>query len=967
LAGLLLLAGALLPPVSLIERIQNYGYTPLTSAQPAHSHPDGLTVSVDAGAADGSFNVRLGALPRQDFVDGRAGSDWETARAALPAWATLKSPIYTVAARGPVPEQVLYTFAIPNEAEPYNRLDVLAWDGKDWSWLPSRIDPQSLTLVTDLGRVPAALAIVHAETAAAEPVMAADLAGGGAARPMRVADTSFLNVVAATGLQLGPNGTLDGEPVRPEATTPAFAVVRNYTDPAQPDSDSLFVLLGNPQMQIDHVAALLNRLEGSGYAGLVLDYRGVDPAQREGFTGLATLLAGELHSRGLQMAVVVEPAAAGDGAYQGGGYDWRALGAAADILEVALPADPLAYGPDGPVARLLDWAVGEVDRRKLQLGVSTLSVDWLGDDQYRLVGYADALAPLGEVVLAGEPDGTSTVEVHIGTPITVSLNTSATAPVFDEDAQTTRYSYVDAEGQVHTVWFGTARLLANRIRFVTGLNLRGVTTYDLLAEGSDRELVAGYGEVLAGVSAVAANAPELTWQVNDAAGALLLEATASFEQPDFSWQAPETPGAYVIEGKVSGGPGAELGAVRVEVAAGPTITPTDTLTPTPTYTATPKPTPTPCPPPFCTPTPTRTPTATRAPTNTPGPTNTAGPTNTRQAPPPPPPSSGGFLPGVQININGDYGRAMPLAAGLGVRYIKAQVRWAWMEGSPGAINWGHLDGVVNVAAANGLGVLASVLQAPDWNLSCADHGCAPADRQAAANFMGALAGRYCGRVIAIEVWNETNLDREWGPTPDPAAYTDLLRRAYAAIKGACSSTIVISGAPAPTGVHAPGGCCWDDFIYFSEMVNNGALSYMDCIGAHANANIIPPSWGSDQDPRGNHHSWTFRDTVTGYYNIGGGRRQICLTEFGIPTGDAHGGVPPGFEWAAQNSLDEQTAWVAEGFNMRHTLPIFRMITLWNLDFYPSCGGCVDQNSPYSILDGGFNPLPAYYALQNVLR
>jgi hypothetical protein len=309
---------------------------------------------------------------------------------------------------------------------------------------------------------------------------------------------------------------------------------------------------------------------------------------------------------------------------------------------------------------------------------------------------------------------------------------------------------------------------------------------------------------------------------------------------------------------------------------------------------------------------------------------------------------------------------MPLARGLGVRMVKIQMRWEWLEGNgPGQYDWGWSDDVVNAAQANGLQVIASVLQAPEWARSCGDAGCPPSNPQDAANFFGALAGRYCGRIGAIEVWNEQNLDREWGPSPDPNAYTNLLRLAYGAIKANCGATIVISGALSPTGVHVPGGCCWDDFIFFQTMVNNGALSYMDCIGAHANANIIPPSQGSEHDPRGNHHSWTFKDTVWGYYNIGGGRRQICLTEFGIPTGEGHGGVPPGFEWAAENSLQEQTDWLVEGFNLRFQWPIFRMITVWNLDFYPSAGGDVNQNSPYSILDGGYGPLPAYTALQSI--
>jgi hypothetical protein len=309
---------------------------------------------------------------------------------------------------------------------------------------------------------------------------------------------------------------------------------------------------------------------------------------------------------------------------------------------------------------------------------------------------------------------------------------------------------------------------------------------------------------------------------------------------------------------------------------------------------------------------------------------------------------------------------MPVARDLGVPYVKIQVRWEWIEGAgPGQRDWGWFDDVVNHAQANGLTVLASVLQAPAWARVCPDHGCPPGNPQDAANFFGALAGRYCGRVGAVEVWNEQNLDREWGPTPDPNGYVAMLRAVYGAVKANCGSTLVLSGALAPTGVHQPGGCCWDDFTYFTAMKNLGALSYMDCIGAHANANIIPPSLGSEHDPRGNHHSWTFKDTVWGYYNIAGGARRICLTEFGIATGEGHGGIPAGFEWAAANTLQEQSDWLVEGFNLRHQWNIFKMIIVWNLDFQPSCGGCVDQNAPYSILNSGYGGQPAFNALKAI--
>ncbi len=72
----------------------------------------------------------------------------------------------------------------------------------------------------------------------------------------------------------------------------------------------------------------------------------------------------------------------------------------------------------------------------------------------------------------------------------------------------------------------------------------------------------------------------------------------------------------------------------------------------------------------------------------------------------------------------------------------------------------------------------------------------PADPQTYANFVGGMAGQFCGTSLkAIEVWNEQNLHYEWGNKPlDPAEYMNLLKPAYASIKAACPEMLVISGA-----------------------------------------------------------------------------------------------------------------------------------------------------------------------------
>jgi uncharacterized protein YraI len=139
----------------------------------------------------------------------------------------------------------------------------------------------------------------------------------------------------------------------------------------------------------------------------------------------------------------------------------------------------------------------------------------------------------------------------------------------------------------------------------------------------------------------------------------------------------------------------------------------------------------------------------------------------------PPPSGGGpgFGYGVQAHMvhNGQEGQVMAMTAGLGFGWVKQQIEWKVFESSPGGIDFGSSDPLVNAANGAGINLLFSVVNAPAWAREAGHDpnvGGPPQDPQTYANFVGALAGKYCGSAVkAIEVWNEQNLHYEWGNKP----------------------------------------------------------------------------------------------------------------------------------------------------------------------------------------------------------
>jgi hypothetical protein len=188
---------------------------------------------------------------------------------------------------------------------------------------------------------------------------------------------------------------------------------------------------------------------------------------------------------------------------------------------------------------------------------------------------------------------------------------------------------------------------------------------------------------------------------------------------------------------------------------------------------------------------------------------------------------------------------------------------------------------------------------------------------------------------AIEVWNEMNIDREWpSGSISPQSYTQLLAQAYNAIKANNPNTLVISGAPAPTGFF--GGCTGagcDDNFYVQGMAAAGAANYMDCLGVHYNEGILPPTQTSG-DPRGSsgHYSRYYQGMVNTYWNAFGGRKPLCFTELGYLSPEGFGPLPAGFEWAANTSVGEQAAWLDSAVSLARNSGRVRILIVWNVDF-----------------------------------
>jgi hypothetical protein len=84
-------------------------------------------------------------------------------------------------------------------------------------------------------------------------------------------------------------------------------------------------------------------------------------------------------------------------------------------------------------------------------------------------------------------------------------------------------------------------------------------------------------------------------------------------------------------------------------------------------------------------------------------------------------------------------------------------------------------------------------------------------------------------VRAIEVWNEPNLAKFWGPAPDPRRYTEVLAAAHEAVASAGIDVPVITGGLAPVGT-STNRISSREFL--REIYNQGCACDFEGIGTH---------------------------------------------------------------------------------------------------------------------------------------
>ena len=187
-------------------------------------------------------------------------------------------------------------------------------------------------------------------------------------------------------------------------------------------------------------------------------------------------------------------------------------------------------------------------------------------------------------------------------------------------------------------------------------------------------------------------------------------------------------------------------------------------------------------------------------------------------------------------------RDLAAAKAAGFTWVKQRFEWRNIEKTrKNSFEWNEPDRIVNAINQAGLGIIARIDNQPDWaRRDRIFPASGPPDKMEDwKDYVESLTERYRGKIQAYEIWNEPNISREWGNIqPDAAAYTEMLRVTYAAIKKADPNAIVISAGLSPTTEVSERARA--DTLFLKEMYQAGAKQYFDMLGVHAPGFKAPP-------------------------------------------------------------------------------------------------------------------------------
>ncbi|MGE5598316.1 MAG: glycoside hydrolase family 18 protein [Bacteroidota bacterium] len=229
------------------------------------------------------------------------------------------------------------------------------------------------------------------------------------------------------------------------------------------DPDLARAVLADPAVRQSTIDRYLQIVQEGGFAGAMVDFENMYPVDRPLYTQFIAEISRRVRSLGLVMFIAVAPKWADfPNAPWVGAFDYAALGQLVDFMYIMTYEWGWVGGPPGPVApvnlvrRVLEYAAGLVPSARIMQGIPLYGYDW----------------PL--------PDTPETLATTVDPQQALVLAAARGAAIqFDPVAQVPNFTYTDAAGAGHVVWFEDARSVRAKYEATRDFGLGGAGFWQL--------------------------------------------------------------------------------------------------------------------------------------------------------------------------------------------------------------------------------------------------------------------------------------------------------------------------------------------------------------------------------------------------------------------------------------------------------------------------------------------------------
>lgn len=231
------------------------------------------------------------------------------------------------------------------------------------------------------------------------------------------------------------------------------------------NSNLVTQLLNDQEATNRLIQSMLETVRSKGMSGVDFDFEFLLPSDRDLYTAMVRKTREIFNAEGYMVTVALAPKTSAD---QRGllyeGHDYGGMGHAANYTLLMTYewgykfGPPLAVAPYDQVRRVIEYGLTEIPAAKILMGMANYGYDWTlpfvqGQSEAERISNPEAVARA----------------VRYGAVIQ-----------FDELAQSPYYTYTDANGRQHEVWFENEASWRAKLNLIPELGLAGISIWNIM-------------------------------------------------------------------------------------------------------------------------------------------------------------------------------------------------------------------------------------------------------------------------------------------------------------------------------------------------------------------------------------------------------------------------------------------------------------------------------------------------------